>query len=105
MKRPIHGYMCAYMSAPEEEVAEAELRLFQGAQVEGYDLAVVCREVEEGGLAVLAEPVEELGECAVVVPAVGRFGAGPVFGEYLAACVVRGAGAGASADLCGVGGR
>ncbi|MBD0738063.1 hypothetical protein [Streptomyces sp. CBMA29] len=88
---PIYGYMRAYDSTPEDEVMRDELRLFRWAQVEGYDLAAVYQELEEGSIAVLTELVEELkrnGDRMVVVPSVEHFGDSSLLQEHLWAYVV-----------------
>jgi hypothetical protein len=91
-KKPsIYGYMRAYEDTPEVEIMKAELQLFHWAQDEGYDLAVIYQEVDEGSIAVLTELIRELkltGDAAVVVPSIEHFGASRVLQEHLCAYVV-----------------
>jgi hypothetical protein len=96
MGRPIYGYMRAYAGTPEVEVGRDELRLFRWAQREGYELAIVYKEAEEGSVAVLAELVRELrltGDEAVVVPSVEHFGDSRVLDDHLGPYVVHDASA------------
>lgn len=91
MGRPIYGYMRAYDSTPEEEIEKDELQLFRWAQAEGYDLAVIYQEFDEGSIAVLSGLIRELkltGDRAVVVPSLRHFGTSHVLREHLAAYVV-----------------
>ncbi|WP_433891180.1 hypothetical protein [Streptomyces sp. CA-111067] len=88
MGRPIYGYMRAYEATPESETMKDELRLFRWAQNEGYELAVIYQEVEEGSTAVLTELLTELrlvGDTAVLVPSTEHFGTGRVLREHLTA--------------------
>lgn len=90
MGRPIYGYMRAYDSTPVAEVMKDELQLFRWAQAEGYDLAAIYQELEEGSVAVLTELVEELkrtGDRLVVVPSAEHFGTSPLLQEHLWAYV------------------
>ncbi|MET9222831.1 hypothetical protein ABZX65_29300 [Streptomyces sp. NPDC003300] len=91
MKQPIYGYMRAYEGTPEEEIMKDELRLFRWAQVEGYDLAVIYQEEQEGSIAVLTDLIRELklnGDAAVVVPSMEHFGTSRVLQEHLSAHLV-----------------
>jgi nucleotide-binding universal stress UspA family protein len=91
MKPAIYGYMRAYDDTPEGEVMKDELQLFRWAQAEGYDLAVIYQEEQEGSIAVLTELIRELrlnGDGAVVVPSLEHFGTGRVLQEHLAAYLV-----------------
>jgi len=91
MKQPIYGYMRAYEATPEVETMQDELRLFRWAQREGYDLAVIYQEEQEGSIAVLTDLVRELKlnrDAAVVVPSLQHFGTGQVLREHLAAYLV-----------------
>lgn len=90
-KPPIYGYMRAHPGIPEAEVMKDELRLFRWAQLEGYDLAVIFQEEEEGSIAALTELVEQLkltDDPAIVVPSMRHFGSGRVLQEHLWAYVV-----------------
>ncbi|WP_328917264.1 MULTISPECIES: hypothetical protein [unclassified Streptomyces] len=91
MKPPIYGYMRAYDRTPESQLLRDELVLFQWAQAEGYDLALIYKEVDEGSVAELGELVEELrrtGDRAVVVPSIAHLGSGRVLQDHLWAYVV-----------------
>lgn len=91
MGRPIYGYMRAYAATPEVETMRDELRLYRWAQEEGFELAVVYQELEEGSTAVLTELVRQLrltGDQAVVVPSVAHFGTSRVLQEHLAAFLI-----------------
>lgn len=102
MGRPIYGYMRAYEATPEVEVMQDELRLFRWAQREGYDLAVIYQEEQEGSIAVLTELIRELKlnrDAAVVVPSLQHFGNGRLLQEGLAAYVVHCADADAEVDV------
>jgi hypothetical protein len=93
-KPPIYGYMRAYEGTPEAEITRDELRMFRWAQVEGYDLAVIYQEEQEGSIAVLTDLIRELkvnGDAAVVVPSMEHFGTSRVLREHLAAYLVHSA--------------
>lgn len=91
-KKPsIYGYMRAYPGTSEAEVMENELKLFRWAQLEGYDLAVIYQEEEEGSISVLTELVEQLkltDDPSVVVPSIQHFGTSRVLQNHLWAYVV-----------------
>lgn len=87
----IYGYMRACEDAPEEQVLKDELQMFRWAQAEGYDLAVIYQEVEEGSISVLTDLIRELklnGDTAVVVPPMEHFGTSRVLQEHMAAYLV-----------------
>ncbi|WUH94131.1 hypothetical protein OG900_31055 [Streptomyces sp. NBC_00433] len=91
MRRHIYGYMLAHEGRSEEEITNDELLLFRWAQVEGYFLAAIYQEVDEGSIAELTELVGELrntGDGAVVVPSVEHFGTHALLQEHLWAYVV-----------------
>lgn len=90
-KQPIYGYMRACESTPEAEIMRDELLLFQWAQREGYDLAVIYQEEQEGSIAFLTDLIRELqltGDAAVVVPSMQHFGTSRVLQEHLSAYLV-----------------
>jgi hypothetical protein len=91
MKRQIYGYMLAHEGRSEEDVRNDELQLFRWAQLEGYFLAAIYQEADEGSIAELTDLVEELkrtGDRAVVVPSVEHFGSSALLQEHLWAYVV-----------------
>ncbi|MBD0740505.1 hypothetical protein [Streptomyces sp. CBMA29] len=91
MKHPVYGYMLAHDGRTERDIVKDELLLFHWAQEEGYFLAVIYQEVDEGSIAVLTELVEELkrtGDRLVVVPSVEHFGTSPLLQEHLWAYVM-----------------
>ncbi|MDX6354134.1 MAG: hypothetical protein QOF98_1037 [Streptomyces sp.] len=91
MKPSIYGYMRAYADTSEAEIMRNELLLFRWAQTEGYDLAVIYQEEQEGSIAVLNDLIQELklnGDAAVVVPSLQHFGASRVLREHLSAYLV-----------------
>jgi hypothetical protein len=90
-KPPIYGYMRAYEDTPASEIMKDELLLFQWAQAEGYDLAVIYQEEQEGSIAVLTDLIRELkltGDGIVVVPSMEHFGTSRVLQEHLSAYLV-----------------
>lgn len=91
MGRPIYGYMRAYEATPEAEIMQDELRLFRWAQGEGYELAVIYQEEQEGSIAALTDLIQELKltrDAAVVVPSLRHLGTSRVLQEHLAAYLV-----------------
>lgn len=65
--------------------------MYRWAQTEGFELAVIYREPEEGSIAVLTELIRQLqltGDQAVVVPSLAHFGTSRVLQEHLAAFLI-----------------
>lgn len=90
MRRQIYGYMLAHEGRSEEDVRNDEMQLLRWAQAEGYFLAAIYQETDEGSIAGLTDLVEELKRTedrAVVVPSAEHFGSSALLQEHLWAYV------------------
>lgn len=95
-KPAAYGYLRAHEGRSDDEVRDDELQMFRWAQAEGYDLSVVHREDEDGGIAELTELVEELKRSdirLVVIPSFAHLAATRPLQDHLWAYLVRAAGA------------
>ena len=92
----IYGYMRVYEGQADGDVRSAECALRRFADTEGYALAAIHQETDDGGTAALTALVTDLkrtGARAVVVPSIEHFGRSEVLQRHRCAWLEHEAGA------------